>query len=63
MDRSREIFVCLISAMALLVFSVVFLLAEDETVIGTYMVGGALLLWLMVRMGAYAKVIDRKSVV
>ena len=57
MDRSREIFVCLISAMALLVFSVVFLLAEDETVIGTYMVGGALLLWLMVRMGAYAKVI------
>lgn len=61
MDRSREIFVCLISAMALLVFSVVFLLAEDETVIGTYMVGGALLLWLMVRMGAYAKVIAAVS--
>ena len=57
MDRSREIFICLLSAMALLVFSVVFLLAEDETVIGSYMVGGALLLWLMVRMGAYARVI------
>ena len=55
MDRSREIFICLLSAMALLVFSVVFLLAEDETVIGSYMVGGSLLLWLMVRMGAYAR--------